>query len=96
MNNVFVGSGSIILSDVRIGPNAIIAAGSVVTHDVPPNSVVGGIPARVICTFDEYFKKHCEQAYPNELKPYKQTVDEKVISYMWDAFFEQRDNSDNK
>lgn len=49
-NNVWVGEGVAILSGVTIGENAIIATNSVVTKDVPPNSVVGGIPARVIKT----------------------------------------------
>ena len=42
-----IGSGSTILSDVTIGENAIVGAGSVVTRDVPPNSIVYGNPARV-------------------------------------------------
>jgi len=42
-----IGSGSTILSNVTIGENAIVGAGSVVTRDVPPNSVVYGNPARV-------------------------------------------------
>lgn len=57
MDNVFIGSNSTILPNVKIGPNAIIAAGSVVTKDVPENSVVAGVPARVIETFDEYIEK---------------------------------------
>lgn len=43
-----IGSGSTILSNVRIGENAIIGAGSVVTHDVPANSIVAGNPAKLI------------------------------------------------
>ena len=42
-----IGSGSTILSKVTIGENAIIGAGSVVTKDVPPNSIVFGNPAKV-------------------------------------------------
>lgn len=42
MDNVFIGSNSTILPDVKIGPNAIVAAGSVVTKDVPPGTIVGG------------------------------------------------------
>ena len=47
-NDVWVGYGSLILSGVKIGDGAIIAAGSVVTKDVPPFSIVGGVPAKVI------------------------------------------------
>ena len=46
--NVWVGSNSTILSGVTIGDNAIIAAGAVVTKNVPANTVVGGVPARHI------------------------------------------------
>ena len=43
-----IGSGSTILAGITIGENALIGAGSVVTHDVPPNTIVAGNPARVI------------------------------------------------
>ncbi|HEX8949405.1 MAG TPA: DapH/DapD/GlmU-related protein [Dissulfurispiraceae bacterium] len=43
-----IGSGATILCNVTIGENAIVGAGSVVTKDVPPNSIVAGNPARVI------------------------------------------------
>lgn len=56
-DNCFIGGGSIIVGDVSIGPNAIVAAGSVVTKDVPEGTVVGGNPARVIGSFDELHKK---------------------------------------
>ena len=46
--SVWVGSNSTILQGVTIGDNAIIAAGAVVTKDVPANTVVGGVPAKVI------------------------------------------------
>ena len=52
MDNVFIGSGSIILGNIRIGPNVIIACGSLVNKDVPPNSVIAGVPAKVIGDFD--------------------------------------------
>ena len=43
-----VGSGAVILSNVTIGENAIVGAGSVVTKDVPPNAIVAGNPAKFI------------------------------------------------
>ena len=47
-HDVWVGHGAIILQGVTVGNGAIIAAGAVVTKDVPPYSVVGGNPARVL------------------------------------------------
>jgi len=43
-----IGSGSTILSNVTIGENALVGAGSVVTKDVPPNTIVAGNPAKVL------------------------------------------------
>ena len=47
-NGVWISSGSTILDGVTVGENSLIAAGSVVNKDVPPYSIVGGIPAKVI------------------------------------------------
>ena len=46
--NVWVGSNATILQGVTIGENAIVAAGAVVTRDVPANTIVGGVPAKFI------------------------------------------------
>jgi acetyltransferase-like isoleucine patch superfamily enzyme len=50
--NVYIGEGVAILSGVRIGENSIIATNAVVTKDVPKNSVVAGIPAKIIKTIN--------------------------------------------
>lgn len=47
-DDVWIGAGSIILSGVTIGKGAIVAAGAVVNKDVPPYSVVGGVPAKIL------------------------------------------------
>lgn len=47
-NDVWIGTKAIILSGINIGDGAVIAAGSVVTHDVEPYTIVGGTPARVL------------------------------------------------
>jgi acetyltransferase-like isoleucine patch superfamily enzyme len=49
-NNVWIGDKATILSDVKIGDGAIIAANAVVTKDVPAYSMAAGIPAQVIKT----------------------------------------------
>ena len=56
-DNVFVGYGAIILQNVSIGPNAIVAAGSVVTKDVPEGAVVAGAPAKQVSTVTAYVEK---------------------------------------
>lgn len=47
-NDVWIGFGSIVMSGVTIGAGAVVAAGSVVTKDVPPCAIVGGNPAKII------------------------------------------------
>jgi acetyltransferase-like isoleucine patch superfamily enzyme len=47
-NNVWIGASSVILPGVNIGDNVVIAAGAVVNKNVPPNSLYGGVPAKLI------------------------------------------------
>jgi acetyltransferase-like isoleucine patch superfamily enzyme len=47
-DDVWLGSGAIVTDGVRIGRGAVVAAGAVVTNDVPPHTVVGGVPARIL------------------------------------------------
>ncbi|MHA2231945.1 MAG: acyltransferase, partial [Candidatus Hodarchaeales archaeon] len=47
-DGVFIGSGAIILGNVRIGRNAVVGAGSIVNKDVEPNTLVAGVPAKYI------------------------------------------------
>lgn len=60
-SNTFIGVKSIILPGVHIGDNVVIGAGSVVTKDIPDNSVAAGNPAVVIETTSKYVEKHYEK-----------------------------------
>lgn len=57
-DNVHIGTNAIIMPNVTIGDNVIIGCGSIVTKDVPSNSVVAGVPAKVIESIEEYKQKH--------------------------------------
>lgn len=56
-NNVYIGIRALILPGVKIGNNVVIGAGSVVTRDIPDNSVAVGVPAKRIKSIDEYYLK---------------------------------------
>ncbi len=57
-DNVHIGTEAMIMPGVSIGNNCIVGCGAIVTHSVPDNSVVAGVPARVIESVDEYITKH--------------------------------------
>ena len=70
-NNCFIGHRSILLPNVKIGDNAVIAAGSVVNKSIPSNEVWGGVPAHFIMKTEEFAKKCYERRIPfngNNLK----------------------------
>jgi acetyltransferase-like isoleucine patch superfamily enzyme len=56
-DNCMIGANTTLLYNIKIGPNAVVGAGSVVTKDVPPGTIVAGNPAKVIGSFDELAKK---------------------------------------
>ncbi|MGV1055690.1 acyltransferase [Clostridium perfringens] len=78
-DNVFIGANSIIMYNVKIGPNAIIAAGSVVTKDVEPGTIVGGVPAKVIGNINQMFNKRLE--YSNRLN--NNMKEREIEEYFW-------------
>lgn len=64
----FIGARSVILPGVTIGRNCVIAAGSIVTKDIPDYSVAMGVPAQVVCTTQEYAercKNKMEKQFPS-------------------------------
>ena len=67
-DDVWIGYRSIILSGVKIGQGAVVAAGSLVLKDVPPYAVVGGVPAKVIkYRFDSELRKCLEKVDYNKI-----------------------------
>ncbi|WP_290596754.1 MULTISPECIES: acyltransferase [unclassified Archaeoglobus] len=55
--NAYIGAGALILPGVTVGEFSIVAAGAIVTRDVPPGKIVAGVPAKVIGDTSEYLKK---------------------------------------
>jgi acetyltransferase-like isoleucine patch superfamily enzyme len=51
--NVWIAAGATIIGGVTVGENSVVAAGAVVTKDVPPNSLVAGVPAKVIRSLED-------------------------------------------
>lgn len=84
-DNVFIGCNVTILPNVKIGNNVIIAAGSIVSKDVPDNSVVGGNPAHVIGDFNEYVssreKINNEILYPSN---------NNAVNIIWERFYNEK------
>ena len=76
-DNVMIGANAIILYDLVIGHDALVAAGAVVTKDVPPYAIVGGNPAKVIGDTRELLKKRL------------QTSGYEVENYSYENYFEE-------
>ena len=70
------------VGDLRIGPNAIVAAGSVVVKDVPPGTIVGGNPAKVIGKFDDLLNKRLQTDYEQPAKTNEE---------LWEEFYKARE-----
>lgn len=90
-DHVVIGSDTTILYNTRIGPNAIVAAGSVVTKDVPEGAIVGGNPARIIGKTEELFARR------KKLKDMPTDKDdlETITRYYWhDAGAAEKDERD--
>lgn len=76
-DNVFLGTRCMILKGVTIGNNCIIGACSLVTKDIPQNSVAVGVPARVVCTIEDYYNKR-KREYINEAFVYARSIKENL------------------
>lgn len=89
-NNVSTGQNVTILKGVTIGDNVFIGANSVVTKDIPSNSIAVGIPARIICNLDEYYQRR-QRACIEEALDYARSIQERykrrpVVTDFWEEF----------
>lgn len=75
-NNIYFGTDVTVLKGVTIGDNCIIGAGSVVSRNIPPNSVAAGVPCRVICSIEDYYAKR-QKLWVDEAIAYANAIREK-------------------
>lgn len=90
-DNVFVGANSTILADVRIESNVIIGAGTLINKDCESGFVYAGVPAKKICTFEEFVEKRNGRLnYPEGLKRSGDSVDKELADFLWSDFWKRR------
>ena len=70
---MWFGENVTVMPGVEIGDNVIVGIGSIVTKSIPSGSVAVGVPAKVICTFDEYYNRR-KQCMASECKEYARAI----------------------
>jgi len=89
-NNIVFGRNVTVLKGVTIGDNCIIGLNSVITKDIPANSVAVGAPARVVSTLEDYYNKRKKQCIEEALV-YAKSIEERFnrrpkIEEFWEEF----------
>lgn len=84
-DNCFIGGRSILIGNLRIGPNAIVAGGSVVTKDVLPGEIVAGNPAKVVGNFFELMERRKKEDY---CQP--EMSQEERTQQLWNSFSKRK------
>ena len=95
-NHVFISADVSIGYNTRIGDNVVVTAGSVVTNDIPSNSVVRGNPAKVICSLTQFLQmKAAKVKYPDNL-PHSmgRFVGKELEEWLWNDFYKSRGKND--
>jgi acetyltransferase-like isoleucine patch superfamily enzyme len=86
-DNCFIGLNSIILPGVTIGPNSVVGANSVVSRDVPPDSVAAGSPAKKLMSIEKYrAKKLLQRTVVHGLPPAERR---RVLEKLWERHGKQ-------
>lgn len=85
LDNVFIGANTTILPNIRIGNNVIIGANSLVTKDIPDGSVVGGVPAKVLMSFEDFISSR-KKVQNIKITKYKKDYQKDL----WDIFYQNR------
>lgn len=90
-NHVFVGANSTILADVHIGSDVIIGAGTLVTKDLEGGFVYAGVPAKKICSFDEFVEKRKSLVnYSDTYSRNGDSVEADLAKWLWNDFNARR------
>lgn len=84
-NDVYIGARSMIMPGVTIEDNVIVAAGSVITKSVPSGMVVGGNPAKILCTVDEFKARNLR--YNTESKQMSSIDKRRLLATLADDIF---------
>ena len=79
--NCFIGARAILMPGVNIGPNSVVGAGAVVTKDVPPGVVVGGVPARVLMSVEEYAERCLAKTPPYDEAAYRRDKKTELLRF---------------
>lgn len=85
-DNCFIGLRSVIMPGVQIGPNSVVGACSLVTKDIPPNEVWGGVPAKRICSLEEYAEKCLRESPPYDVENLKNHEKDELLRIYGDSF----------
>ena len=88
MDNVYIAMRTFILPNVRIGSHSVITAGSVVTSDIPENSIASGNPAKPVGRFD-MFAAMRRMSKGQQVKFQNQALSDEVAAGEWEKFYKR-------